>query len=136
MGKSARQTPVKAVPGRFTPSANSAPSPGAASAGNPPDDLESKRLDSRKEISSYLGREIRTCYRWAIELGLPVRRIDGRSARSRVFAFRDELDNWLRNRNLYGVPKTTEPGSQRGGDSPCGAPIARSRGKGKEAPED
>lgn len=51
-------------------------------------------LDSWKEISAYVGRTARTCHRWEGELGLPVHRLDG-SPRSRVFAYKDELDRWL-----------------------------------------
>ena len=54
------------------------------------------RLVSWKEISSYLGIEERTCQRWEKKYGLPIRRIDS-AAKSRVFAFQAELDEW-RNR--------------------------------------
>jgi len=53
-------------------------------------------LDSWKKISHYLGREIRTCYRWEKELGLPVHRIDNKSFRSKVFAYKYEIDQWLK----------------------------------------
>lgn len=53
---------------------------------------------SWKEIADYLGKEIRTCWRWEKQLGLPVHRIDSTSSRSRVFAYRSELDTWLRER--------------------------------------
>jgi TolB-like protein/cytochrome c-type biogenesis protein CcmH/NrfG len=52
-------------------------------------------LDSWKEISQYLGRDIRTCSRWEKELGLPVHRIDSASTRSKVFAYKSEIDEWL-----------------------------------------
>ncbi len=55
-------------------------------------------LDSWKAISDYLGREIRTCYRWEKELGLPIYRIDSGSMRSKVFAYRSEIDEWLKER--------------------------------------
>jgi len=55
-------------------------------------------LDSWKDISKYLGRDIRTCYRWEKELGLPVHRIDSESTRSKVFAYKSEIDQWLRDR--------------------------------------
>jgi TolB-like protein len=45
-----------------------------------------------------LGKEIRTCWRWEKELGLPVHRIDSTSSRSRVFAYKAEIDAWLRRR--------------------------------------
>jgi hypothetical protein len=56
------------------------------------------RLDSWKEIADYIGRNIGTCIRWARYLGLPVYRIDKKSARSRVFAFESEIDHWFENR--------------------------------------
>ena len=52
-------------------------------------------LDSWKEISNYMGKDIRTCYRWEKELDLPVHRIDSDSIRSKVFAYRSEIDEWL-----------------------------------------
>lgn len=55
-------------------------------------------LGSWKEIADYLGKEIHTCWRWEKELGLPVHRIDSQSSRSRVFAYKSEIDQWLRER--------------------------------------
>ena len=52
-------------------------------------------LDSWKAISEYLNRGIRTCYRWNKELGLPVYHIDKDSSRSKVFAYKSEIDEWL-----------------------------------------
>lgn len=52
-------------------------------------------LNSWKEIASYLGRGVRTVQRWESELHLPVHRM-GQSDRSPVFAFKPELDNWVR----------------------------------------
>jgi TolB-like protein len=61
------------------------------------DKLENKKiLDSWKEISKYLNRDIRTCFRWEKELGLPVHRIDHTSPRSKVFAYKSEIDEWLK----------------------------------------
>lgn len=56
--------------------------------------VERRRLNSWKEISDYLGREIRTVSRWERERGLPVRRVPGGKGHS-VFAYSDELDAWL-----------------------------------------
>lgn len=53
---------------------------------------------SWKEISHYLDRDIRTCLRWEIDLGLPIHRIDESSPRSKVFAFKSEIDQWLKER--------------------------------------
>ncbi len=55
-------------------------------------------LGSWKEIADYLGKEIRTCWRWEKDFGLPVHRIDSTSSRSRVFAYKAEIDAWLRRR--------------------------------------
>ena len=52
-------------------------------------------LSSWKEISAYLKCGVRSCIRWEKERGLPVLRMAGpRSAR--VFAYREELDTWLK----------------------------------------
>jgi hypothetical protein len=53
-----------------------------------------RRFSSWKEISAYLGREVRTVARWERERGLPVHRVPGGKGRS-VFAYSDELDSWL-----------------------------------------
>jgi hypothetical protein len=50
-------------------------------------------LSSWKEIAAYLGYDVRSCIRWGKERGLPVHRIAGAS-RSRVFAYKRELDAW------------------------------------------
>jgi TolB-like protein len=57
---------------------------------------ENNVLDSWKEISDYLNKKVRTCIRWEKELGLPVHRIDNHSIRSRVFAYKSEIDHWLK----------------------------------------
>jgi tetratricopeptide (TPR) repeat protein len=55
-------------------------------------------LRSWKAIADYLKCDVKTCARWAADCGLPVRRYDPDSPRSRVFACRAELDEWLANR--------------------------------------
>jgi len=50
------------------------------------------RLDSWKEIATYLKRDVRTVRRWEVENGLPIHRIPGAQ---KVFAFSSELDAWL-----------------------------------------
>lgn len=59
----------------------------------PPDN----RLDSWKEIASYLGRGIRTVQRWEQEEGLPVHRL-AHEKRGSVYAHRDELAAWWESR--------------------------------------
>lgn len=51
-------------------------------------------LESWKEISSYLNRDVKTCQRWEQNLDLPIRRLDG-TPRARVFAYKEEIDYWL-----------------------------------------
>lgn len=55
----------------------------------------SDRLDSWKAISEYLGRDIRTLQRWETQ-GLPIRRLAGGGRGSSVFAYRSEIDAWLK----------------------------------------
>ena len=56
----------------------------------------SDRLDSWKDIARYLNRDVRTVQRWEETGGLPVyRRTEGR-VRGAVFAYKSELDEWLR----------------------------------------
>jgi len=55
------------------------------------------RLDSWKEISTYLKRGIRTVQRWEREDGLPVYRRtgdNGKKQQGQVFAYKSELDAW------------------------------------------
>jgi hypothetical protein len=54
-------------------------------------------LSSWKEIAAYLGVDERTCNRWEKNLGLPVHRLEG-SSRSRVFAYKEEIDRWRKER--------------------------------------
>ncbi len=54
---------------------------------------ERRVLESWKAIVDYLGHDVKTCRRWAKDLGLPVHRLDD-SAKARVFAYTDELDRW------------------------------------------
>jgi tetratricopeptide (TPR) repeat protein len=73
------------------------------------------RIDTWKSIARYLGRSSRTVQRWHHEYGLPVHRLGIDSGS--IFAYADELDSWLRNRDR--APKNTlfeisRPASQRG----------------------
>ena len=58
-----------------------------------------RRLDSWKEIGSFFGRDERTVKRWERERRLPVHRVPG-SGRGRVFAYQNELEEWLRDAEL------------------------------------
>ncbi len=55
-----------------------------------------ERLSTWKEIAVYLDCDVRTCQRWERKLGLPVHRLDPDSSKTRVFAYKSELDEWLK----------------------------------------
>ena len=55
------------------------------------------RLDSWKEIATYLSRGERTVQRWEREEGLPVHRLTHQKQGS-VFAYKEELDAWWESR--------------------------------------
>ncbi len=65
------------------------------------------RLESWKEISSYLKRSIKTCQRWEIELGMPIHRLDGTPC-ARVFADPEELDAWISEKMHKGLTSNGE----------------------------
>jgi Tol biopolymer transport system component len=52
-----------------------------------------KRLDSWKEVATYLDRDVTTVMRWEREKKLPVHRLPG-GKRKAVFAYPDEIDAW------------------------------------------
>lgn len=56
---------------------------------------ERKILNSWKEIATYLDRGVRTIQRWHTDLGLPVHKVRN-TRHSSVFAYRAEVDQWLR----------------------------------------
>ncbi len=64
-----------------------------------------ERLDSWKEIASYLGREVRTVQRWEKREGLPVHRHQHDKSGT-VYAYTGEMDDWLgRRRPPDAVPE-------------------------------
>jgi hypothetical protein len=65
-------------------------------------------LSSWKEIAAFLGCDERTCFRWEKTLGLPVHRLD-KEKKSRVFAYRSELETWLRARSGGPAPARARP---------------------------
>jgi len=71
-------------------------------------------LGSWKEIAEHLGFDKRTCLRWEKKLGLPIHRIDPESSRSRVFAYQEELDDWLRTRQPGSIPLNLSAGRKSG----------------------
>jgi len=56
------------------------------------------RLDSWKDIATYLKRSVRTVHRWEKDEGLPVHRHQHRMLGS-VFAYKSELDAWFNARS-------------------------------------
>jgi hypothetical protein len=62
----------------------------------------SSRLDSWKQIASYLSRDVRTVQRWEKSEGLPVHKHFHRRSRT-VWAFKMEIDAWLRTRDASQV---------------------------------
>lgn len=74
------------------------------------------RLDSWKEISAYLKRDVTTVQRWEKREGMPVHRHVHDKLGS-VYAYRSELDAWMSGRK----PAAPEPAVTQ--------PRARSRGK-------
>ena len=71
----------------------------------------SRRLDSWKEIASYLGKSVRTVRRWEEKEGLPVRRHQ-HDRGSTVFAESADLDAWLAARSTIEVSPL--PGADAG----------------------
>src|SRR5713226_9041682 len=57
---------------------------------------ENRRLNSWKEIASYLDHDVRTVIRWEKERGMPVHRVPG-GQRHGVFAYSGEIEEWLHN---------------------------------------
>lgn len=59
------------------------------------DSSTEKPLSSWKEIAAYLGCDERTCLRWEKKFELPVHRAGNKPSKSLVFAYKEELDEWL-----------------------------------------
>jgi len=71
-------------------------------------------LTTWKEIASFLHVDIRTCRRWEEHMGMPVHRFS-KSKKSRVFAYKNELEEWLNNESGKSIPKKKliTPSNQR-----------------------
>jgi len=65
-------------------------------------------LTSWKEIAAYLDRDVRTCVRWEQRYGLPIHRLE-RDSKAKVFAYKDQIDEWLAERSAAG---TARPGGK------------------------
>jgi len=59
-------------------------------------------LSTWKEIAAYLKTSVRSCLRWEKKSGLPVHRQEG-APRSRVHAYKNELDAWFKSRMSNGT---------------------------------
>src|SRR5579872_3095261 len=71
--------------------------------------MEQRRLlNSWKEISTYIGRGVRTVQRYEAQFGFPIRRVADHS-RASVFAFSDEIDDWLRQTKKSNSASAAEP---------------------------
>jgi Tol biopolymer transport system component len=90
---------------------------GDRSLGTPPSERTlDDRLDSWKEIATYLNRDVTTVQRWEKREGMPVHRHQHDRMGS-VYASRAELDAWTQSRNL---PPTQENGN---GVAPSPPPV-------------
>jgi len=98
------------------------------------DPLPGRRLDSWKEIAAFFGRAERTVKRWETERGLPVHRVPG-SGRGSVFAYGDELSEWLKGRSSQELdaddsgsgrlqsPRTESTGNALATNTPDALPV-------------
>jgi eukaryotic-like serine/threonine-protein kinase len=71
---------------------------------NPVPPPPEERLESWKEIATYLSRDVRTVQRWERGKGLPVRRLPGGDM-ARVYALKAELDSWWHSRGIHIIPE-------------------------------
>jgi TolB-like protein/Tfp pilus assembly protein PilF len=81
------------------------------------DPTRDDRLDSWKEIATFLNRGVRTVQRWEAMEGLPVRRHQHQKAGS-VFALKSEVSAWWKTRSanlapMQGAAASTAPGTDR-----------------------
>src|SRR5437868_12590997 len=78
--------------------------------------MASERLDTWKEIATYLRREVRTVQLWEKKEGLPVHRHFHQQLGS-VYAFRSEVDRWRRevsrHRSSLNEPESTTASGER-----------------------
>ncbi len=88
-----------------------------------------KRLNSWKEIASYLDRDVTTVQRWEKREGMPVHR-HVHDKRGSVYALSEELDEWIRSRRLPVDELEKKPEAEiapaaTGGHGPNGARRSR-----------
>jgi TolB-like protein/Tfp pilus assembly protein PilF len=99
-GRDRARLPLNVVPYDGHPERNGGTQ--TMNTGNPAD-----RLDSWKEIASYLRRDVRTVQRWEKKEGLPVYRHLHDKLGS-IYAYRNELTDWFKTRELSGTSVTTD----------------------------
>src|SRR6202051_1334906 len=79
-------------------------SPGAPRSARSPGD----RLESWKEIATYLSRDVTTVQRWEKREGMPVHR-HLHDKRGSVYALTEELDRWMQSRRLSEADPESQP---------------------------
>jgi Tol biopolymer transport system component len=77
----------------------------------PPEIASSDRLESWKEIAVYMHRDVKTVQRWEKREGMPVHRHLHDKIGS-VYAFRTELDAWVRNRRPSSPEALVSPATE------------------------
>jgi len=97
----------------------------------PSDKPVEERLDSWKEIASYVKRDITTVQRWEKREGMPIRR-HVHDKRGSVYAFSSELDAWIESRQMHLEEEAEEKGrtaevGSRNEETGSGAEKAGSR---------
>ena len=79
------------------------------------------RLDSWKEIAAYLKRDVTTVQRWEKREGMPVHR-HLHDRMGSVYAYRTDLDAWMRSRNLRGEQENGNNGNDAVAIAPAPPP--------------
>src|SRR5260370_2552601 len=82
-----------------------------------------QRLESWKEIASYLKRDKRTVQRWEKEYGLPVHRLQLNTG-STVYAYSPELDAWYIERQPPNFPLDTTADDSDDADDPTSVEVS------------
>ncbi len=93
-----------------------------------------RRLDTWKEIGAFFGRDERTVKRWETTRGLPVHRVPG-AGRANVYAYTDELAEWLHGAKFAGEQETESNSDALNGFT-AGAEAETSVDPGAEAGTD
>src|SRR5882762_3391029 len=96
--------------------------PDTAPSAKPPED----RLDSWKEIASYLNRDVTTVQRWEKREGMPVHRHVHDKIGS-VYAFKTDLNAWARTRGLTVVAEPDAKSAAITPSPPSPIPAPRRR---------